>query len=364
MYSHSPFLPGIVLYALLALSSSPLLAQSAPADTFTQLDIIEAMARYRSDWFVDIHDAPELCEDFNELLVFMSTGLFTNIEYEDEDEDDKTSQKKINAQLRAGVDSVLSRRVGLNLHDKAAKHFKRCLWDLLYNWSPHDRYARFVKRYPEYATGIDTAATFGCLRSIMRSIGIARDGIVKLEPPYKLTLDSTTLDEELVMFRMQPGMTVADVGSGEGTIAHLIAYLGLNVHATERYTMIDNLRALHRYMPTDVAELFTPVHATNKDLKLKPTFYDLIIVRNTLHHLKKREEALLQIREALLPTGRLIVVEHYSDLHPLGQGACEKIESFSDQRAQLEATGFYLTREVNVSEISLLTEWQIAQETN
>lgn len=314
-----------------------------------------------------MRDALKDCDDFDavtEAFIVQTYAPADEKNASSTQDDSEPEQVNQYAQRLPWADSVISATAGTPLPADAARLYVRAAWDALLLSSPRKHYRRLTARYPVLASAIDSAAAFGCLASAGRSFGILRHDLVATEWPYKLTLDTATLDEELLLYRLRPGMQIADIGSGDGSISHLMAYLGLHVDATEMRYMSSILDSLRTYMPPDIAERFNPVVATNKNLNLPPGRYDLILARNTVHHLKKRERALLQIREALRPTGTLIVVEEYSDLHPRYEGSCAEIDSFADQRAQLAAAGFRLKREVSVSEDSLLTEWEAVRERN
>jgi ubiquinone/menaquinone biosynthesis C-methylase UbiE len=118
---------------------------------------------------------------------------------------------------------------------------------------------------------------------------------------------------------LRPGDVVVDIGAGDGWWAEkMAAAVGPQgaVHAAEiDQRQVDRMKQRFASLPQ-----VKPYLCKTDSLELPDDSCDLAFLSQTYHHLKKdtRVEYLRHLRKVVKPTGRLVVVENYSEL--LGSG--------------------------------------------
>ena len=109
---------------------------------------------------------------------------------------------------------------------------------------------------------------------------------------------------------LEPGMEVADIGTGTGFFALLFAdAVGPegHVHAVDiSPTFVSAIR--ERAATSGFANL-TGVVNEPRDVRLAPSSIDLAFISDTYHHFEYPREILRSIREALRPGGTLVIVD-------------------------------------------------------
>lgn len=110
---------------------------------------------------------------------------------------------------------------------------------------------------------------------------------------------------------LKPGMVVADIGAGSGTISFLMApFVGTSgrILAVDIQTeMLDIIRRKKRENGDRVVE---PVLGRVDDPNLKPASVDLILLVDVYHEFDHPWEMTRAMVDALRPGGRLVLVEY------------------------------------------------------
>ena len=114
--------------------------------------------------------------------------------------------------------------------------------------------------------------------------------------------------------KLQPGMTVADIGTGVG---YMLPYLADAVGTQGKLIgedifpdFLDKARA--RAKEKDLSNV-TFIHGSDKDPKLPENSIDAILVLDVYHHFDYPAEMLAGLRKGLKADGRLVIVDFYKD---------------------------------------------------
>jgi SAM-dependent methyltransferase len=147
-------------------------------------------------------------------------------------------------------------------------------------------------------------------------------------------------EKMLDALKIQPGMTVADVGAGVGytslKIARRVGPRG-TVLATD--VQPEMLRMLAQNARDFGVKNIKPILCTATDPKLPENSVDLILMIDVYHELSEPETALKGLRKALKPSGRMVLVEFRAE-DPEVPIKPEHKMSVAQARKELEGNGF------------------------
>lgn len=115
----------------------------------------------------------------------------------------------------------------------------------------------------------------------------------------------------LSALHVQPGQTIADIGSGGGFFTILLsAQVGTNGKVYAVDTNKDFLEFITRQVTKQKITNITTVLATEHTIPLPAHSIDLIFARNVYHHLQNRIVYFSEAKQLLAPKGRVAIVEH------------------------------------------------------
>lgn len=147
-------------------------------------------------------------------------------------------------------------------------------------------------------------------------------------------------DEMLDSLKIEPGMTVADVGAGVGyhalKMAERVGPDGL-VYATDVQPQM--LRMLNQRARRAQISNVKPVLVTQDDPGLPTGEVDLILMVDVYHEVSNPEATLRGLRAALKPGGRLVLVEFRAE-DPNVPIKPEHKMTIAQARAEVEPNGF------------------------
>jgi precorrin-6B methylase 2 len=111
---------------------------------------------------------------------------------------------------------------------------------------------------------------------------------------------------------LRPGATVADVGTGDDPlhplrIADAVGRSGRVVCVDIDQKALDKLR---KSLPADSTNIELRLGKANDPL-LPAASFDAVLISNAYHEMIEHAEMLARIRQALKPTGRLVVIEAF-----------------------------------------------------
>jgi SAM-dependent methyltransferase len=147
---------------------------------------------------------------------------------------------------------------------------------------------------------------------------------------------------------IKPGQVVADVGAGSGyytvRLAERVGASG-KVFATdlqpEMLTLLQQRVARERLTQVEVLQ------AAETDPRLPQDRLDLILMVDVYHELARPQEVLRQLRTALKPEGRLVLIEFRKE-SPWVPIREEHKMSVREARMELEAEGYRFERVIDV----------------
>lgn len=150
--------------------------------------------------------------------------------------------------------------------------------------------------------------------------------------------------EVIAALGVKAGDTVADIGAGSGYFALRLAEAvgaGGRVYAVDvSPDMVRHLNARVRDAKlANVSTILAP-----PDDPLLPVAVDLVLIVNVWHHIDDQASYLAQLKRALEPGGRLVMIDFHKREMPVGPPVAMKIAR-EDLLAQMTTHGFGLTAE-------------------
>jgi ubiquinone/menaquinone biosynthesis C-methylase UbiE len=158
--------------------------------------------------------------------------------------------------------------------------------------------------------------------------------------------DAKQKPEELVRaMGLQPGMVVADIGTGAG---YMLPYLSRAVGSKGRVVaediQDDFLKKASAKAETDRLDNIHFIKGNESDPMLPEGSVDVALALDSYHHYDYPEKMLAGIRRGLKPGGKLVIVEYYKREKAMPNGrALEHIRLDAPAVIkEIEANGFHL----------------------
>jgi len=146
----------------------------------------------------------------------------------------------------------------------------------------------------------------------------------------------------LAIMQVKPGSTVADIGAGSGYFTSRLSRL---VGPTGRVYANDIQRGMLDLLRQRVARERLPnvtlVHGEPADPKLPPASIDLALMVDVYHELSDPQTMLANLRKALKPDGRLVLVEYKGEDPAIPILPLHKM-TVAQAKMELEAEGYKL----------------------
>jgi ubiquinone/menaquinone biosynthesis C-methylase UbiE len=171
------------------------------------------------------------------------------------------------------------------------------------------------------------------------------------QTPAQPALPNDSLQRPGVLIRemkLEPGMTVADIGTG---IGNMLPLLSRRVGPTGRVLAEDTedelLAAAKGAAQNQNLENVTFIKGTDTDPKLPEGQVDVVFAFDVYHHFSTPEKMLAAFYKALRPEGRLVIVEYYKRESAMPDGkALTRIRlDLPEMIKELEANRFHLIEE-------------------
>lgn len=163
-----------------------------------------------------------------------------------------------------------------------------------------------------------------------------------LERPERIEEEAPDLALDII--KIAPGSVVADVGAGSGFMTEKLAKRvgpSGSVYANDiQPQMLSMLRTrMDRAKITNVI----PVLGQTDDPRLPPNTLDLILMVDVYHEFQQPQAMLRQMRTALKPGGRIVLLEYRKE-DPSIPIIFEHKMSVAEAKLELEAEGFTLSK--------------------
>ena len=152
----------------------------------------------------------------------------------------------------------------------------------------------------------------------------------------------------VVAMGLQPGMTVADIGTGVG---YMLPYLSKRVgpagHVIAEDIFEDFLSAAKQTVENSSLQNVTFVKGSEADPNLPDGQADMELVLDAYHHFDYPEKMLAALHKALRPEGKLVIVEYYKreSAMPNGRALTHIRLDMPDLIKEVEANHFHLILE-------------------
>jgi len=154
---------------------------------------------------------------------------------------------------------------------------------------------------------------------------------------------------ELIRYMgLQPGMTVADVGTGIGyMLPFLSRRVGPDGKVLAEDIFDDFLASAKQRAENQKLTNVTFIKGTETDPMLPEGVVDMALVLDVYHHFDYPEKMLAAIHKSLKPDGRLVIVEYYkrSEAMPGGRAVTHIRLDMPDVIKEVEASHFHLLSE-------------------
>ena len=163
------------------------------------------------------------------------------------------------------------------------------------------------------------------------------------------TREQTEKPVELVeSMGLEPGMTVADVGTGVGfMLPYLSQRVGPAGHVLAEDIFDDFLAGARQSAEQHKLTNITFIKGTETDPKLPEGQVDMELVLDAYHHFDYPEKMLAGLNKALKPDGKLVIVEYYkrASAMPGGRALTHIRLDMPDVIKEVEANHFHLIME-------------------
>jgi ubiquinone/menaquinone biosynthesis C-methylase UbiE len=122
--------------------------------------------------------------------------------------------------------------------------------------------------------------------------------------------------EVVAAMRIEPGMTVADIGAGTGYFEpHLSRAVGRDGKVLALDIEPDMVRHLRERVAREHLDNVRAEVVATSDPKLPAGTIDRIVIVDTWHHIPEREAYAMKLAEALAPGGTVTIVDFKKDAH-------------------------------------------------
>jgi SAM-dependent methyltransferase len=170
-------------------------------------------------------------------------------------------------------------------------------------------------------------------------------GLLEEQPPYKLA-NLKNLWEEFSFYQFKEGMTIADIGAGNGFLSFILLESGFKADLLLTEIDKDFLNFLElkvqAYQRIHTEGSVRLIRAYNTSLGLGDRKVDCMILREVFHHLEDPDAILADAKKHLTPGGCIILSEATRDLEIPKSERCNKATTYDKILKSMTEAGFQL----------------------
>ncbi len=175
--------------------------------------------------------------------------------------------------------------------------------------------------------------------------------ILDPRPPYKLG-PLREIWKEFSFYDLHAGMTLADIGAGNGLISFILVESGLPLHIVMTEVDDDFLLLLEtkvvRYRKDNTEDSIFVMEAGERELGLGDVKVDRMIFREVYHHLRNPQAILDDIAAHLKEGGYVVLKEGTRDLNDPNHKPCSKATTYKQIIKEFASAGLILVEEAIV----------------
>jgi ubiquinone/menaquinone biosynthesis C-methylase UbiE len=143
----------------------------------------------------------------------------------------------------------------------------------------------------------------------LRSIGLVALGLVFAVSAFAHDLEAESVEIADLM-GLQPGMTVADVGAGDGAFGEALARrVGDSGHVYLTEISQRELNKIRERLDRTELSNMSVLEGESDDAKIPEACCDAVLLRYVVHHMSSPDEMFSSLRRSLRPGGVIVVVE-------------------------------------------------------
>lgn len=171
-------------------------------------------------------------------------------------------------------------------------------------------------------------------------------GLLERDPPYRLT-SSKELWLETAFYGFRSGMTIADIGAGNGFLSFILLNSGLKTNLIlteidEEFIALLKVKIAGYHSGSFSGNTVLLKTGTDKELGLKDEKVDCMIFREVFHHLSDPMSILLDAKAHLNEGGYIVLAEQTIDLEPQKSERCNKATTYEKIMKTMNKAGFTL----------------------
>ena len=177
---------------------------------------------------------------------------------------------------------------------------------------------------------------------------LVQSNFLEAEPPYRMS-SPRALWEEIQFYNIKQGMSLADIGAGNGFLGFVLAGTEVPEHISMTEVDPDMLVYMKQRLENGghffESSTLSIIEAETKTTNLGEEYFDRLIMREVLHHLGQPIDVLLDCKKHLKPGGSLFLKEGTKDLPGDKYMKCNKALTYPQVLKLVKKAGFQVVKQ-------------------